>query len=148
MPADPVSETAARAVVRQALCSTHGHATQDGGGHECTRRAIAVLAALTAAGWQLAPPGSVVVHLPEPQDVLPVCSHDPFVDGCTCGGPGIVWFDGGVTLDIGCGAIYDGTGRTFEPEAARLQAARVLSAAALWDVYREATPAPETGGRP
>ena len=34
------------------------------------------------------------------------------------------------------------------PEGARPQAARLLSAAALWDATREATPAPEAGGQP
>ena len=106
------------------------------------------LDALTAAGYRLAGPGEVVVPLPEPVDVVPVCICDTSTDGvpgtgcgAECTAPGLAWFEGGVSLDLRHGAIYDGTGRTFEADAAELQAARLLSAAAL---YRATSPAGPT----
>lgn len=149
----PAEETHAPAtdpaeVMLRALCVDHGHARQAGGAHcrTCRRRVDAVLDALASAGWQLAPPGSVVVELPTPESVDLVCGCGVPPDGALAGfgcsrecmDPALAFFPGGVTVDLQAGAIYDGTGRTFEAQAAELQAGRLLAAARYFRQVRDA----------
>jgi len=96
-------------------------------------------------GWSEA----VLVALPEPDSVDLVCGCGippdgaPTAEGCCreCMEPVVAFFPGGVSVDLQHGALYDGTGRTFEADAAELQAARLLSAAAFWRATSPAEPA-------
>lgn len=121
--ADPVREAAdvIAAAIHDALCS-RCHPDVGSGliirSLDMERAGSAVVAALQAADVQLAPPGSVVVQLPEPEDVTPVCGcatppdGAPTARGCCreCMEPALVFFSGGISLDLQAGAIYDGTG--------------------------------------
>lgn len=100
------------------------------------------LDALDAAGY-------AVVHLPEPASVELVCGcdtppNDVSTAGCCneCMQPALAFFDGSVSVDLQHGALYDGTGRTFEAPAAELQAARLLAAARYLRRHRHAAPDP------